>query len=145
MTSQQSANGKSGVQCTIRVSKAITKGKKNSCRRVLNEHAGTPINTTAEALLINRTKRDAQQSYQCRYPRERRSPTGCRPVLNHEIHASNELAREIGTFPESARLNGVASPLLRIYSNDREKHFNDSRSHHRKRRPQLIAERWHRT
>src|ERR1700731_872639 len=66
-----------------------TKGKKDSCRRVLNEHARTPINTTAEALLINRTKRDAQQSYQCRYPRERRSPTCCRPVLNHEIHASN--------------------------------------------------------
>ena len=41
MTSQQSANKNSGVQCTIRVSKAIT---------------------AAEALLINRTKRDAQQS-----------------------------------------------------------------------------------
>ena len=98
-----------------------TKGKKNSCRRVLNEHAGTPINTTAEALLINRTKRDAQQSYQCRYPREGRSPTGCRPVLNHEIHASNELAREIGTFPESARLNGVASPAIaNLFQRSRE-------------------------
>ena len=40
-----------------------TKRKENSCRRVLNEHARTPINTTAEALLINRPKRDAQQSY----------------------------------------------------------------------------------
>ena len=39
------------------------KRKEKSCRRVLNEHARTPINPTAEALLINRTKRDAQQSY----------------------------------------------------------------------------------
>jgi hypothetical protein len=40
-------------------------------------------------------------------------------------------SREIGTFPRSARFNGVSSPRLRIQSNDREKHFNDSRSYHK--------------
>ena len=66
-----------------------TKAKKDPCRRVLNKHARTPINTTAEALLINRAERDAQQSYQRRCPRDRCSPTCCRLVLNHEIYASN--------------------------------------------------------
>src|ERR1700730_14381080 len=66
-----------------------TKRKKDSCRRVLNEHARTPINTSAAALLINRAERDAEQSYYRRYPRERRSPTCRRLVFNDEIHASN--------------------------------------------------------